>query len=433
MGGNNLKQTRLALVSLLAFTPALPAAAKYHKHGRVASVSGPDSRAENLLKAGMDNLDHREYAAAIGNISKAVSERGTAARYFLLGYAYYQRGFMGGSPESADKQDAIEVVNAYTTAIALDTDLKEISEPYKLYHGLAMAYEALGSNEKAIEGYRKSFMLAPTNAILPLYAARLRLKMGESDKSLANLETALKRAKTTGQETALLRLVKFNPMFSNILQDPDHARLLKQYDPTVTAGVTAPKPGSLIAMRPNIPAANDAYSLRDSVKDTAPAAVQPARSAVDQAVLEAIASANDEFRFRRWTKAIDGYNDALILNQQSGTLSPGQAAFVQERIGTSYNKMGLTTEAVTALQRSVQALPYNSAAHYQLALAYSVSGHYKEAMKALRESFKTAPSNGELRKAMLLAKTDSELEPLRDLPSFAAAISEYSARVQASR
>jgi len=169
------------------------------------------------------------------------------------------------------------------------------------------------------------------------------------------------------------------------------------------------------------------------VKNTAPAQVQPARSSEDQSILETIAAANDDFKFRRWQNAIDGYNDALVLNQKTGTLSPGQAAFVQERIGTAYNKMGQTTEAVTALQRSVQSMPYNSNAHYQLALAYCVSGHYNEAMKALRESFKTAPSNGELRKAMLLAKTDTELEPLRDMPSFGAAITEYSQQLHAKR
>ncbi len=409
---------RITLIGLLTVCAALPAAATYHPK---------KSQPADLIAAGLVNLDHREYTAAIANFSKAARRRGTSTTYFLLGYAHYQRGFSNGAPESADKQDAIEIVNAYTTALALDPKLHELEQPFKLYHGLAMAYEALGSDEKAMDCYKKAFALAPANPMLPLLAARLRFKMGAPDKSLANLELSLKRAKSTGQTDELVKLIKTSALFSSMLKDPDHQRVLRLYDPA-TAEAAAP-----IAMAQAKLKTAVADNLRDAVKNTTPAEQRPTLGAQDQKVLDRIAAGNDEFKFRRYPEAIDAYQEALLLDKQSGTLSPGQSAYVQERIGTALNRLGQTTEAITALQRSAQAMPYNAATHYQLALAYSVSGHFTEALKALRESFKTSPSTGELRKYMLLAKTDSELEGMRDLPAFQAALTEFSERALASR
>ena len=88
-------------------------------------------------------------------------------------------------------------------------------------------------------------------------------------------------------------------------------------------------------------------------------------------------------------------------------------------MGTSHIRLGLAQEAVLPLQRSLQAMPNNAAAHYQLALAYSVSGRFHEALRALDGAFQSAPSKGELRKYMISAKSDSELEPVRDLAGFA--------------
>ena len=63
-------------------------------------------------------------------------------------------------------------------------------------------------------------------------------------------------------------------------------------------------------------------------------------------------------------------------------------------------------------------MPNDAASHYQLAMAYSVSGRYGEALRAIDGTFASAPSQAELRKFMILAKSDSELEPVRDMPGF---------------
>lgn len=422
-----MKMTRMAIAGLVAallFTPPASAARHTKKHGSKTAKPAPAGRAETYLKAGMENLEKQEHTAAISNFTRATTLQGGSAAYFLLGYAYYQRGFMGGSPETAEKQDALETINAYSMALALDPGLAAVQQPYRLYHSMALCYEALNSYEKAVDAYKKAFEAAPHNPMLPLYAARLRYKMNDAPKSAANLSLSLKRARLLGKEGAIVKLVRSDPLFSMMMESAQHRRVLKEYDSSIPAEATAAtaRTGGDVASAP--------AELRDSLR-SAPSQPRPAPRAEDQAVTERLGAANEEFKFRRYREAIEAYNETMTLNQQSGILNPGQEAFIHERIGTSYNRLGLSHEAIRVLQRSVQQMPFNSSAHYQLALAYAVSGSYSESLRALSEAFKTAPSSGELRKYMLLAKTDSELEPVRDLPGFRTILTDYKERLQA--
>ncbi len=433
-----MRNRHISLASLIALSAALPAASSIPSSGRhggkvfhAFKTRLKPAAPMDAFHMGMQDIDNRQYDSAVAQLSKAVAQRPSAARYFMLGYAHYSRGFASGTPETANKMDAVKVVENYKAALALDPKFKEIKQPYKLYHGLGMAYEALGINDKALTSYRQAFMLAPTDLALPIYGARLRMKMGATRKSLANFEMALKLASQSGQQASIQAFLKSNPMFKDMLKDQAHSDLVAKYEAPISPAngpSAAPQPaGSLanmVAMEPMIPP-GDPFGLRDSVRS--PTRPKPAAepSAAEQEVLQAIAAGNDEFKFRHWAKAIDRYDWALSLSRHSQTLGPGEIAFVNERIGTAYNKVGRTSEAVTSLRLSVMAMPYNCAAHYQLALAYSLSGHYAEATKSLREALKTAPSPSELRKTVLLAKTDSELEPLRDLPAYKAAMQEF--------
>lgn len=422
--------TRTVLTALIAISLTAPLSAqvgrkKAHKAEKPAKAAKHKKSARKVARGGsqyvelgMDNLDHREYSAAIANFQKAAKIRSDAGSYFLLGYAHYQRGFASGAPETADKQDALETVNSYMMALAIDPTLSEVAQPHKLYHSLAMSYEALGSYDKAIDAYKNAIAADRANPMLPLYEARLRHKMGELDKSAADFEAALNKAREMRQEKAVVAMVKTNPLFSFMLQNPAVAEQLR---------VSGPKPVSIAE-------AGEFVAMRDSVRGTTPAEQprRPMASAQDRAVTEAVARGNDEFKFRKYRAAIEEYQDALANNSNSGTLPPTQIAFLYERIGTCYNKLGLAPEAIRYLRKAVQDAPMASGAHYQLALAYSVSGHYQESVKALKESFKNSPNGGELRKYMMMAKTDSELEPVRDLPAFSGMIAEYTDRARGS-
>jgi tetratricopeptide (TPR) repeat protein len=367
----------------------------------------------------MKSLDHNQYNAAIADFTVALKKRKSSDRYFLLGYAYYRRGFQSGTPETADKADAVRVIENYKMAMTLDPKLSEVSKPYMVFHGMGMAYEAIGLDDKALVSYRDAFLVAPTNLALPLYGARLRLKMGATKKSAANLTLALKQARQAGQDAQVAAFLK-NPMFAGLVKSPENAQIIAQYSQPAEQSIGK----DLVAMEPMIPS-GDGYELRDAVRGTGPSTSLAPPAGEDQAVLDAVASANDDFKFRKWSRAAEGYNKALTVNQQSRTLGSAQVAFIQERLGAAYNKLGRTTLAIIALKRSVQAMHYNCDAHYQLALSYTISGHYKDGLKELQDALATAPSPAERRKFVLMAKTDSELDPLRDKPDFRAAIENY--------
>jgi len=379
-----------------------------------------------LLEAGLDSLTRKDFTAAIGDFQKLSKARGDSASYFLLGYAYYQRGFRSGMPKTADKDDARETVTAYATAVALDPALGEVAQPYKLWHSLALSYEALGDEDKALAAYKKAMKSAPRNPLLPLYASRLRLEMNDVDESFESLALCLSEARATGHEKEVLAEIKSNPLFAGLLASPAHARLLHAFDASVEppAPTIASTPRIEQLAEPRAETAKDAYGLRDSIRADPPKARAPL-SVKDQAVMEQLAAAAEDYKFRRYRQAIASYGEVLHLNEDSGVLSPPQLAMIHERRGTAYNRLGLSPEAIQELRRSVQDMPFDTAAHYQLALAYAVSGEYQRSIHALNEAFKTSPTPADLRRYMLLAKTDSELEPIRDLPAFDSALEQY--------
>lgn len=378
------------------------------------------TEAHLYLAQGEAQLDRGQWDPAIHSFERATQANGGCSAYFMLGWAHYQRGFASGDPATADKQDAQETVNAYMMALALDPKLRSLAKPYALYQSLAMAYEALGSQEKAADAYKKAFAFAPADPLLPLYAARLRLEMGQNDKAVANMTLALKKAKAARQEAKLVRLVKTDPLFAPMLADPVLAGMVG----APVRIMAQPRTETFVALK-DLPANG---GLRDSVKDTVVIARAPKVSAEERAITDRLAFGNDQYKLGRYRAAIDAYNDALTLNQESGSLSQGQMGFVYERIGAAYNRLGLAPEAIRTLRKAVERLPMDSAADYELALAYSVTGHFQEALKSLKECFGSTGSTTELRRFMIQAKTDAELEPLRDMPAFASLVSDYSER-----
>jgi tetratricopeptide (TPR) repeat protein len=425
---NHLKAGGAAVLAAMlfsspAFAVARRTAAKRRPAGQMAAVSGSSV----LVKTGLEALERKDYPAAIEIFAKAARAEGDGPTYFLLGYSHYQRGFAGGDVEAADKNDALETVNAYTTALALDPDLEGVAQPYKLYHSMGLSYEALGEYEKAVEAYRKAFMRSPSNPILPLYAARLRYRMNDVAKSASNLELSLKKARETGQLAALVKMLGSDARFASLWNSDENVALMRRFDSSF-------RTPQMVAAAASPMALTDGATLRDSVRGTTPAEDRGATMRrQDKDVLDQLSSANDSFKFRRYREAIAGYNEALTLNERSGILNPTQVAFVWERVGTSYNKLGLSGQAINTLRKCVQLAPMDAAAHYQLALAYALLGRYQESVHALDETFKSAPSTGELKRYMLLAKTDSELEGVRDLPAFRAALDSHGRRSSSLR
>jgi tetratricopeptide (TPR) repeat protein len=397
------------LAALLLVTS--PAGAVSKKHAKAARKTNPE--VQRLMSEGLGDLQRGEYSASITSLNKAVRKEGSVSTYFLLGWAHYQRGFKQGSVETADRDDAQSAIDAYGMAINLDPTLAELPDASRLYFSLALCDEAIESNDQALEAYKSALRLAPNKALIPLHAARLRLKMKDEDKAMSNLTMAMDKARKSGHEGALIAAVQRDPSFAPLLANRAMRRML---------GVAAPAPGGMVASNADF----RGEEMRDSVRDA------PARVAVpaqDPAVLDKIASGNLEFKFRRYQNAVVAYNEALSINSERMTLSADQIAGLYEKIGTSYNKVGQSEQAVRSLQKSLQQNPMNAGAHYQIALAYAMSGKTGASLHALKESFSSTGDPAELRRLVLLAKTDVELEAVRDLPAFQQAVADVADRV----
>jgi tetratricopeptide (TPR) repeat protein len=396
------------LAALLLVTPPAGAAVKTKKQ---APKTNPE--AQRLMSQGLGELQRGEYTAAITSLNKAVRKEGSVSTYFLLGWAHYQRGFKLGSVETADRDDAQSAIDAYGMALSKDPELSGLPDPSRLYFSLALCEEAVESYDRALEAYKSALRAAPGKALIPLHAARLRLKMKDESKALSNLSMAVEKANKTGREGALIAAVQHDPSFAPLLANRSMRRML---------GISAPA-ASAAAVASNADFRNE--EMRDAVRDT-PRAVA---SAQDPAVLDKVAAGNAEFKFRRYPSAVAAYNEALSLNMERSTLTNDQVAALYEKIGTAYNKVGQSDQAVRSLQKSLQMNPMNAGAHYQIALAYAMSGKTSEALHALKESFSTAGDPAELRRLVLLAKTDVELEAVRDLPAYPQVVADVADRV----
>jgi tetratricopeptide (TPR) repeat protein len=409
MERNPMKTTTIvlaaSLAALLLCTP--PArAARTHK------AAPMDSATKALLSEGLGRLQTGEYTAAISLFTKAAQRRGDASTYFLLGWAHYQRGFKNGEVASADPDDAQSALDAYGLALQADPKLSSLTSPSNLYFSRALCYEALGQFDRALDSYKAAMRTSSGKALIALNAARLRLKMKDEDKAMSNVQLAMSMARKAGREDALRSAAAHDPAFAPLLAD----RMLRR-----ALGVAASEDGLMVAA-----ADLRGEDLRDSVADTR---ARPAPPVQDQAVLDLIAKADQETRFRRFQTAIADYNRALSLDSARRTLTVAQTASVYEKVGAAYNKVGQSDAAVRFLRKSLQLAPRGADAAYQIALAYAQGGQTGTALQALKSSFAAASSPAELRRLVLLAKTDTELEAVRDLPAFRDAVGAVSSRI----
>jgi tetratricopeptide (TPR) repeat protein len=396
-----------ALAMLLA--GALPASAAHST--KKSSKAKMDPAAKVLLSKGLGELNRGEFTAAISSLNKAVRIQGSVPSYFLLGWAHYQRGFKMGSVAAADRDDAQSAIDAYTVAISRDPKLSELPDPARLYFSLALCQEAVESYDRALEAYKTALRLAPNKALIALHAARLRLKMKDEDKAMSNLNMALEKARRAGNEGAIAELVKKDPAFTLLFADASMRRVL---------GIKGRATDELVAS-----ADFRGEEMRDAVRDVAPRAMAPQ----DLTVTNKLSAADLEYKFRRYQNSISLFDEALRLNSERMTLSVDQLATVEEKVGTAYNKLGQSGPAAVALKRALESNPNNAAARYQLALAYAMSGMTSLSLETVKECFASTTSSAELRRYVLQAKTDVELEGVRDLPAFKKVLAAVADRV----
>jgi tetratricopeptide (TPR) repeat protein len=420
-----MKRTITPLLAALIATAALSPSEAARTKGRTSSKAVGSAEAKALIAKGSAAVRENQFSQAIAVLEQATRcDSSSSEAFFRLADAYYRRAFQRGTPEKADRDDAQNAVDAFQTAVSLDSELKGISDPYLLYHGFGLSLQALGRNDEALSAFRSATLASPKNPMPNLYAAALRFQMGDFPMSSMNLEASIKRARSRGVYPALSKLVRTDPLFSGLLAVPKNLALLNAFDSVQAGTLTEGEAGERLAY---------ASQFRDSVRDvpssagSRPPSMDAAQSA-DPQVQEALDLADNHFQSLRFSEAIEEYQKALDLDARKGTLDASAKSLALERLGASYRQLGLASEAVRILERAVSELPQNGQAYYQLSLSYAAAGKLASSLGALNKSLENAATPADLRKTLILARTDSELDPLRDQPRFGEILRNHSAR-----
>jgi tetratricopeptide (TPR) repeat protein len=409
--------------------PEVQAPKRKARRNRRSRKSASRARAGRTVITGIRAMKEQNYSKAIVIFERAAKQDSRWSNaFFHLGNAYYHRAFAQGSPETADRDDASNAIDAFETALALDPALRSIRQPHKLYHGLAQSYEAVGRYDEALASIKDGAAVSPRNPMPNLYGARLRYRMRDFVMSSKNFYVSVARAHKIKSYPQLSKLIRSNGLFVPLLSVPQNRVILDAFD-AVTEGTL-----SLAEARERIKT-GDTGGMRDALADRPSASVQMPQVVKrpeprqDPDVLKAIELGHLAFNVRRYREAVKHYENAFALDRARGTMDSVQKSMLFERIGSSYRKLGLANEAVQVLERAVGELPDNSTAYYQLALANAQMGKVGDAMSHLNRSLETARSMSELRKTLLMTKTDTEFEGLYDLPRFADIVKSFERKI----
>jgi len=415
-------------LSLSILIPALSVAARASSGDAPADAPGrPSQRLSKARKAvanGIQKVSSKDYSEAIKIFKYAANKTPRwAEAHYQLGNAYYHRAFAQGSAELADKSDAENAVSAYETAVALDPKGRTIRDPFLLYHGMAQCLDALGQYQDALAAVKKSIRLAPKNPMPHLYGARIRYKIQDYDKSAANLLYSVRRARRNQMYPQLAKLVRTDPLFKDILAVHQNKVILESYDAVQEGTLSEEEAKERIRGAEDF---KDALTPTTAVRRP-PSVTTPVQNPV---VTKFVGAGHRAYNAQRFREAANAYQAALTADKDHGTLDAVQKSLIYERIGSSYRQLGLAGEAIRILEKSVAEMPKNSSAYYELALCYSMGGQLGTSLTFLNKALDTASTTPQLRKTVMLSKTDSELAPLRDMDRYKEIIASHASRVR---
>lgn len=420
---------RFGTVACFALLVCVPVSAS--KAGRTGKASGGATslqRSRQFLAQGLRQSQRGRHAAAVAKLRKAAELDGSsAAVFFHLGNAHYQMAFRSGKPGPGDMEDVREAESAFQTAMALDPALASLESPYLLYHELALCYQALEKYGEALSMFDRAMRVAPSNPMPAVYTARLYHGMGDPSKSAASLEIGIQRARRVGNFHSLKQLLRSNPGFSLLTQAPENRAVLDAYDQVEQGLLTEAQAREKL---------EDAAEYRDSLRNASPSELRKKALQVPRQSSRLLARINEgdmNLKFRSFQAAIAEYQAALEEDGGNEALDPALKSRVLRNMGVAYRHLGQASEAVKVLGEVLRDPQLGASAYYQLALVYSVTGRYTHAINALDRSLREAPNQQELRQTMLLAKTDPELDPIRDRPEFQKMLEPYSRRMKSAR
>lgn len=415
--------------------PAASKAAPAPKAGKSRGASkahAPRSlNVAKLLAQGRQAERAQQYSRAVAVYERATRADPNSAEAFVhLGNGYFARAFQRGI-ESVDKDDAQSAVDAYETALGLDASLKSVADPYILYHGLAQCQESLGHYEKSLQALKGATKASPNNPMPHLYGARVRYRMRDFKRASANLYWSVRRARKLNMYPQIARLIQKDAMFAGLMSLPANKVVMDSFDALHRGELTEAQ------AKERIRAFGASDDFRDAVRDVPTSQTSRPRSldrpTINEAVISRVEEGHRAFDAGAFNEAVTAYRDALSLDAKKGTMDEVMKSLVFERLGSSYRQMGHAGEAARILARAVSVLPNNSSARYELALCLAAGGRPADALTELNGALDTAGTVAQLRKILILSKTDPDLNAVRDLPRFKAILDSHQSRLAARR
>ena len=395
--------------------PASEAPAPKKAAGRKSGKAPRALKAARILAEGRAAERAQQYSRAIALYEKATKQDPSSAdAFFHLGNGYFGRAFQRS--DRTDRDDAQAAVDAYETARGIDPTLKSIRDPFLLFHGLSQSYEALGSYPKALGALKLASKANPNNPMPHLYGARVRMKMGDTERASANLYWSVKRARSLNMYPQLAKMIRQDPMFAGLMGMPQSKTIMDSYDALHRGAISEEQ------AKERIRSFAEREDLRDAVRDV-PSSFSSRPSSmdtptVDPVVLQRIDDGHKAFEAGDYHQAVTDYQNALAADGPKGTMDAVMKSMVMERLGSAYRQLGHASEGVRVLSRAVEILPENSSAHYELALALASGGRPGESLTALNRALDTAGGISQLRKTLIMSKTDPELASVRDIPRY---------------
>ena len=213
----------------------------------------------------------------------------------------------------------------------------------------ARAYAAAGDQKKTEESLRKTIEVDPASFQAYTLLGRMYVRQNRLDEAIAEFETLSKRQP---------RPVQAHTMVASLLQAQNKTQeARKRYE-------------QALAIDPDMPVAANNLA---------------------------------------WLYAETGENldVALELAQRATRRMPDNPA-VQDTLGWIYYKKGLTAQAVSAFQKSIEGDPKNPALHFHLGLAYAKAGEASKARTALQQAVVLGPDfSGSAEAKQVLASLNS--------------------------
>lgn len=379
----------IALAAAAAVSVPVEAAAPANKSPRKQAL-------DHYLK-GLADMEKEQFSSAIEHLETATQlEFGWSRAFAELGHAYYARAFSQIGP--ADRKDAERAIDVFETALAIDPSA--VGNTARLYHELAQCYRLVGWKEKAFQSMKRSAG-ASGNPVPAAHAAQLAFELGRQDESLELLKDALSRAERLGTKEHLASLIRTDKRFT-MKHSPRHMALAGE---------------KLVASR-RLVSAEESLQLRDAVASAPTSAIRKARIEAPKKQPDAgkLALAKTEFGLGHYRDALDVYKQ--ILTEQEHELDQGARSMILEKIGACYRELGLLREAVEALGDAATQEPGRASIYYELALTYSLAGRFPKALEALQVSMGRAKDAAELKRFVISARTDPELDALRENARF---------------